>query len=201
MRRLQREDGVTLVELLVVMVFLSVLFTAFAMMMTTTVHRGNELQEQDVLQGEVRGAIDRLGQDLRQAYTGDLTSPIKSLSGTQITFWSPDRATATATSPFHLRSITYTLAGGKLTRAVTTTTNTFPNTGWTWGSAGPAGVQVGSIVNSVVFTTVDPNTGACTTTTATDTTLRAICITVKVAPKHATSQYTYSTNVYLRDGQ
>jgi hypothetical protein len=24
---------------------------------------------------------------------------------------------------------------------------------------------------------------------------------VKVAPKHATSQYTYSTNVYLRDGQ
>jgi Tfp pilus assembly protein PilW len=199
---LRAEDGVTLTELLVVMVFLSVLFSAFAMMMTTSIHRGNQLEEQDTLRAEVRFAIDRLAQDLRGAYTGDSTSPIQSIGGTQITFLSPDRATAATSSPFHLRTITYTLAGGQLTRAVKTSTNTFPNTGWTWPTATPTAVSVlGSLVNTVVFTTVDPNTGACTTTVATDPTARAVCVTVKVAPKHSATQYTYTTNVYLRDGQ
>jgi Tfp pilus assembly protein PilW len=199
---LRGEEGITLVELLVVMVFLSVLFSAFAMMMTTTVRRGDQLEEQSTLRAEVRGAIDRLSQDLRQSYAGGATSPIQSISGTGITFTAPDRATATTSSPFHLRSITYALAGGKLTRSVKTTTNTYPNTGWSWPSTTPAVIPVlGSLVNSVVFTTVDPTTGACTTTAATDPTLRAVCVTVKVAPKHSASQYTYTTNVYLRDGQ
>jgi prepilin-type N-terminal cleavage/methylation domain-containing protein len=194
---LRREDGFTLTELLISMVFLSVLFAAFAMILTTSSHVGGSVQEQDTLETEVRGAVDRLGQDLREAYTGTTTpARIESISGTQVTFYAPDRA-----NPFHLRKIWYRLTGGHLDRAAVTSTDTdgppwlglpasAPSTGWAR--------QLASITSTTLLTTVDAS-GACTTTAATSTTIRSICITLKVAPLHSSGrQYTYSTTVTLR---
>jgi len=194
---LRREDGFTLTELLVSLVFLSVLFTAFAMIMTTSTHIGGSVQEQDTLETEVRAAVNGVAQDLREAYTGTTTpARIDSISGTQVTFYAPDRAT-----PFHLQKIWYRLSGGHLDRASVTSTDTdgppwlglpgtAPANGWA--------TQVGSVASTTLFTTVDVN-GACTTTAATSTTIRSICITLTVAPLHSNGRrYTYSTTVTLR---
>jgi prepilin-type N-terminal cleavage/methylation domain-containing protein len=194
---LRREDGFTLTELLISMVFLSVLFTAFAMIMTTTTHIGDSVQEQDTLETEVRAAVDRMAQDLRDAYTGT-TSParIESISGTTVTFYAPDKA-----SPFHDRKIWYRLTGGHLDRNSVTSTDTdgppwlglpasAPSTGWA--------TQLASITSTTLLTTVDA-TGACTTTAATSTAIRSICMTLTVAPLHSSGRrYTYSTTVSLR---
>ena len=138
--------------------------------LASTVRDSGEVREDAVLQGEVRAAVDRLAQDLRQAYTGDTTSPIETMTGTQLTFLSPDRGT-----PLHDRRIAYRLSSGTLERASATSTNT-NGPPWTIPALGSYQPAVASVRNATVFTYFDV-TGA---TTATASNVASVTVTVQV---------------------
>jgi len=185
--------GFTVVELLVSLVILGVVFTLFAVVIGSAVRNSGEVREDAVLQGEVRSAVDRLAQDLRQGYTGDGTAPILTMTGTQLTFLSPDRST-----PFHNRKISYQLSNGQLERAIATSTNT-STTGppWTIGALGPYAPQFGSIRNTTIFTYFDGDGATATTAANVD----SVTVTVKVSTNTAKArQFTYSTSIALRAG-
>lgn len=182
---LRSERGFTLTEMLTAMTVFGILIASYAGLLSSTVRQGTQIEEQSTLQQEARSAISVLGQDLRQAYDGDddtLTSPIESVSPTQITFLSPDRA-----QPFRLRRISYRLNGGQLERALATSSDTdgYP---WSLPALGSYGRLVGSVVNAspFVFRTA---TGA---TTSTASAVRSVEVTLTVATKGSSNrQYTY----------
>jgi prepilin-type N-terminal cleavage/methylation domain-containing protein len=187
--KLRGERGFTLTELLVSLVIIGIVFTVFLVVLTNTIRDSGEVREDAVLQGEVRADVDRLAADLRQAYTGDATSPIETMTGTQLTFLSPDRQT-----PLHNRRISYRLTSGTLQRAFATSTNT-NGPPWTIPALGTYVNEFGSIRNATVFTYFDSNGVA--TTTPSD--VSSVTITVQVSTKTATSRlFTYSTSVALR---
>ena len=73
---LKREDGFTLMELLVALSVLVIgVLVAWSALMTTTVKTTARVQEQSNLQTEVRAAVDRLAADLRQAQCDTTTTP------------------------------------------------------------------------------------------------------------------------------
>ena len=113
------EQGFTLVELVVSMVLIGVIFAIFSITMGATIRTSNEVQENSVLQGEVRAAVDGLAKDLRQAYTGNGNPGIERMLPAEIQFVSPDRQT-----PFHLRRVNYKLSNKTLQRASALSTNT-----------------------------------------------------------------------------
>ena len=97
------------------MTVFSIVLASFSMVLSSSIRHSSELEEQSNLEVEARAAISSFAQDARQVYDGDgnlLTSPIESMSSTQITFLSPDRQL-----PFHLRRISYRLSGGQFQRA------------------------------------------------------------------------------------
>ena len=132
-------DGFTVIELVISMVLIGAVFTIFSITMSSTIRNSTEVQEDSVLQGEVRATVDALAKDLRQAYTGNGTPALETMTGTQIQFLSPDRAT-----PFHLRRIAYRLASGRIERASATSTNT-GQPPWTFPALSPYAKQVGSV--------------------------------------------------------
>jgi len=198
--RLGQEDGLTLSELLVVLVIMGIIMAALALVLSMSIRQSSQIQEQSSLQTEVRGATDTMASELRQAYTGDTTYPIETATATTLQFLSPDRAV-----PFHNRRIAYRLAGGQIDRAVTTSTDTDgpPWAGLAWTSFGsiPAGSwvkRIGSVSNSAVFSYYDKN-GTLLTGTITPSAVYRVVVTVTVATKAAsTRQYTYSTSAALR---
>jgi prepilin-type N-terminal cleavage/methylation domain-containing protein len=185
-----REGGFGLLELLITMTMVSVLLGISSMFFTTTLHHSGEVSEENALQTEVRGAIDRIIQDIRGASYGDnVTSPIEAAESSSITFVTPDRL-----SPVHLRRISYRLNSGRLERATALSTNvsgppwTIPSLG-SWSSALP------SIVNLLLFTYLDAS-GVTTTDPAA---VRTVIVTISVAPKTSNGrQFTYSTSVTMR---
>jgi len=185
-----REHGFTLVEMLVTITFIGVLFAAFALVVGSGLRHSKQVEEESTLQTEVRGAIDRLSQDLRQAYTGeDGVVAIESISPTQITFLSPDRST-----PVRLRRISYRLSSGTLERALAVSTD---NDGPPWSIPALSGwaTEAGSIVNSSLFTYFD----AAGAVTADPAEVRTISVTVVVATlAQPARQSTYETSVTLR---
>src|SRR5262249_40007547 len=116
---LGREDGLTLIELVIAMALIGVIFSIFSVTMSGTIHTSSEVQEDSILQGEVRAAVDGIARDLRHTYTGNGNPGIESMSASQIQFLSPDRQT-----PFHLRRIAYRVSNGTLERAGATSSNT-----------------------------------------------------------------------------
>ncbi len=190
--RLASEDGFTLVEMLTAMTVLAILIAAYTLVLGSAVRHSGEVEQQTNLQVEARGALASISQDLRQAYDGDgdvATSPIESVSSTQITFLSVDRA-----QPFHVRRLSYRLNTGKLERARATSTDTdgYP---WTIPALSSYLGLVGSVANSTVFTFKDAN-GA---TTSTASAVRTVGVTLTVVTKTTPSrQYTYKTSVTLR---
>ncbi len=85
----------TLIELLSAMVVFSVLLAMFALILSSAIRHSDEIDEQTNLQSQARSALGFVSSDLRQAYDGDanlLTSPIETMTATQLTFLSPDRS-------------------------------------------------------------------------------------------------------------
>jgi type II secretory pathway component PulJ len=150
------ETGITMIELLVSMVLLGTVVAGWSGLMTTTVKSNARTQELSTLGTEVRAAVDLLASDFRQALCNGTTLPVTTSTGTQVTFYSPDRLT-----PFHLRQISYRLSGGQLERAFATSSNT-DGPPWTIPALGGWVKQVGSITNATAFTYKDAN-GAATT--------------------------------------
>ena len=126
LHRLRDDRGVTLPEMLVVIVFMGLLAAAFSMTLASTIRQSTEIQNQSTLQTDVRAALDPMTRELRQAYSVTASSPVESIaaSGTpQITFTTPDRACTGSSCLFRLRRVSYRLTGGTLQRATYVSTN------------------------------------------------------------------------------
>jgi prepilin-type N-terminal cleavage/methylation domain-containing protein len=191
--RLRAEDGFTLIEMLTVVAILAVVFGVFAAIMSTTARNNAELTQGSVLQGEAGAALDRIAEELRQAYTGDDTFPIVAATATTLEFYSPDTV-----QPFHLRRIAYRLTGGRLERAVVTSSDT-DGAPWTGLGTTPSNwvTQLDSITNAGAFTYTDANGAVATTPSA----VRRVSITLTVATKaNPVRRNTYQANATLRLG-
>jgi prepilin-type N-terminal cleavage/methylation domain-containing protein len=153
----RRESGVTLIEVTVAMSLMAmVLAMVYGSMWSSTTTATNMQKRTDLL-AATRLSLDTFQRDLRQAYTGDSNTPVvESLSATQISFFSPDRAT-----PLHVRRIIYRLNGTQLERSVTPSTNT-NGPPWTFGTAGAYQTVLTDVVNASILTYWDAN-GAATT--------------------------------------
>jgi prepilin-type N-terminal cleavage/methylation domain-containing protein len=183
------EGGFTLVELVISMTLIGVVFAIYSVTMSSTIRTSTEVQENSVLQGEVRAAVEGIARDLRQAYTGNGSPGLETMTATQIQFLSPDRAT-----PYHLRRINYRLSSGKLERAIATSTNT-GSPPWTFPALSTYVTEVGSVVGTTVFSYY--NAEGTQTTTAAD--VAGVKIKVTVANAQAPSRlFTYETSVGLR---
>jgi prepilin-type N-terminal cleavage/methylation domain-containing protein len=190
LRSLGDERGFTVIEMMATMAVMGIVIAAFGQMLTMSSKVSSRVEEQATLQNDVRAAVDRLTTDLRQATNANGTSPVESVSGTTVTFDSPDRMT-----PFHLRRISYRLAGGRLERSSTTSTD---NDGWpwVWPTAAAAWIpEIESVTNAAAFIFYDAN-GAVTTD---PTAVRSARISVTVAPRQAQGgSAAYTTRVSIR---
>jgi prepilin-type N-terminal cleavage/methylation domain-containing protein len=189
-RRAGRERGFTLVELLIAMGLIGVIFALFSVVVSSTLRHGGQVEEQTVLQHEVRGTVERLAQDLRQAYSGvDDTSPIESISATQIQFLSPDRQ-----QPFHLRRLAYRASGTSFQSAIATSSDT-DGAPWTIPSLSAWRTHFGSLVGTNVFTYLDENGVATADPAQVKTVVIQVTVATSISPNR---QYTYKTSVTLR---
>ncbi len=194
-RRLVRsQDGFTLIEMLSAMTVMAIVLASFSMVLSSAIRHSGEIEESGNLQVESRAAITTVSQDLRQVFDGDgdvATSPISSISPTQVTFYTPDRAV-----PFHLRRVSYRLSSGQFQRAFKTSTDT---DGAPWSIAaittGDYRKVVGSVVNAAPF--AYKKSDGTTATSPID--VKTIDVTLTVATKTSPSrQYTYKTSVTVR---
>ena len=191
--RLRSESGFTLIEMMVSMMVLGFFFASFATVIGSSIVHGTEIQEQAVLQTEVRAAVDTLVADVRQASVAGDTSlaRISTATSTQLTFLSPDRS-----QPMRLRRIAYQVTGGQLQRAIARSTNT--SAPWTIPTLSAwSAPLVRSIVTTgtPVFRYYDA-AGAATTVAAN---IRTVRIRITVAPATAqNSALSYETRVSLR---
>lgn len=191
-RRIRSADGFTIVEMLSAMTVMSIVLASFSMVLSSAIRHSGEVEEQSNLQVESRAAITTVSQDLRQVFDGDddvATSPIQSISTTQITFYTPDRAV-----PFHLRRVSYRLSGGEFQRAFATSTDT-DGAPWSIPALGSYRKIVGSVVNAAPF--AYKKADGTTATSPID--VKTVDVTLRVASKTSpTRQYTYKTSVTVR---
>jgi prepilin-type N-terminal cleavage/methylation domain-containing protein len=187
------ERGFTLIELLVAMILMGLLAALFSTVISSAVQHGGEVEAKSVLQAEVRASVERLAQDLRQAYSGqDGVSPIESMSASAVQFLSPDRA-----EPFHLRRIGYQATGSQFQRRFATSTDT-DGAPWVWPALGGWATEVRSLASTSVFTYLDANGVA----TASPAAVETVVIRVVVRPYESRGrQYVYETSVTLRADQ
>jgi prepilin-type N-terminal cleavage/methylation domain-containing protein len=188
---LKAEQGFTLIELLVSMFILVTGVTvAWSQMMTSTVKTTAHAQELANLQTEVRAAVDLLAADLRQAQCNDTTLPVTASTGSQVTFYSPDRAT-----PYHLRQVSYRVSGGQLQRAIATSTNT-GGPPWTMPALSSWSTMLPEIASAAPFTYKDAS-GAATTT---PTLVASMKVALQVQPStgFGGASSAYQTNIALR---
>lgn len=204
LNRLLDERGVTLPEMLVVIVFVGMLSAAFSLTLSSTIRHSSEIEKQSNLQTDVRAALDPMTRELRQAYSGTASSPIESIAATgtpQVTFTTPDRDCVGASCLFRLRRVSYRLTGGTLQRAAYTSTNDSSAASWTWPSGSPPSTWV-TLVTGVTttspFTFLDAN-GA-TTATAGNVRMVKTSLTATTAAG-AGHTLTYSTSTSLRTTQ
>jgi prepilin-type N-terminal cleavage/methylation domain-containing protein len=192
-RILSREDGFTLSEMLTALVVLGALFALASTVIASAIRHSDEVEDQSVMQAEIRGAIDQFGSDLRQTYSGDeATFPIESISPTEITFLSPDRAV-----PFHLRRVSYRLSGGRFERRIATSTDT-DGAPWNIPSLGSWLQQTDRITTTSPFRYFDANGNEITVMTN-----PSLVDTIRVTLTAATGSdpdrpFTYQTSVTVR---
>jgi len=186
------EAGFTLVEMLFAMFILTVgVLVAWSAIMSTTAKTAGRAQQLADLQTEVRAAVDSLAVDLRQAQClNSTTTPVTSATASQVTFYSPDRA-----SPYHLRQVSYRVSGGELQRAFATSSNT-DGPPWTIPALGSWSTLVGQITNTSVFTYKDATDVATTDPTA----VASAHVKLVLAPPIGVggAGATYETDIALR---
>jgi prepilin-type N-terminal cleavage/methylation domain-containing protein len=161
LQSLKRENGFTLVELMVAMPLMLLVMGGLTIMLTTLTHWSSHTQEETSLQTESRAALNTLEYQLRGAFIGDGTTPITAATATSITFTTPDQYPATVAgttlSSFHLLQVSYQVTGGMLQRQSKTSSNTYP-TAPPWTFPNPMSswlgviAQANSITNTDVFT-------------------------------------------------
>jgi Tfp pilus assembly protein PilW len=196
-KRLGRQDGIMLIELLVATVVLGIFVAMFAVAVSSALRHSSVTMEQTTLGAEARAAVDTLAQDLRQASSAvDGTCPVEVATATSIRFLSPDRAAAA-----HERRIAVQLAGGNLQRALTTSSSTAPpwtGLAWTTPPAGAWAKQLGSVTNTSPFTYYDAN-GAQLPAPVSPSAIRSVGISVTVsATGSGGRQSTYATRATIR---
>jgi prepilin-type N-terminal cleavage/methylation domain-containing protein len=193
-RRLRDSAGFTLVEVLVATSLLALVMLIVYNTLNGGVRHAADVQARIQIESDVRVASDTFVRDLRQAYSGDPTGTLtrveSGMTGTKITFYSPDRAT-----PFHLRKISYRLNGTKLERSVTVSSDTdgYP---WSFGTAGPWIPVVADVRNAVLFTYADQDGNA--TTDPTDLSTVTLALTVDRDTARQPGPLSYQTTVNLR---
>jgi prepilin-type N-terminal cleavage/methylation domain-containing protein len=197
LREVGRQDGFTLTEMLVSILVLGLLMACFSLVFSSALRHSDEIEEQSDLQAEVRPAIDRFAQDLRQAYSGNsATVAILSMSSSQITFYSPDRLT-----PFHLRKVSYRVNGGNFERALLTSTDT---DGWPWvglsGTPSNWSTLAGSVVSASAYFRYYDVTGAeLNPASANPADVRTVNLKLVIATNTSPSrQVTYETSASVR---
>jgi len=188
-RLLRDERGVTLTEMLVVLVFLGMISAAFSVLFSSTIRHNGEITEQSISQGALRAAVDQITNEVREAYIGDGTSAITASTSSQLTFTAPDKRT-----PFHLVLVSYRVSGGNLQRAFARSTNT-GGPPWTFTTTGtPTNwATLASGVTSATPFTYYTTTGVSTTTPASVNSVRAT-FTFRSGGR----TYPYSTSVSMR---
>lgn len=198
--RLRDERGFTLTELLTVMAVLSVLFAVFAGVFSSTIRQSDEIEDESALLTEVRAAVDRLIEDLRQATTANVNAPvaIEAMSSTSLTFLSPDRS-----QPFRLRRISYRLNGTVFERQLATSTDTDdPATDadtWTWPAAGPWQRLFDSVKPGTAVFTYEKDDGTTATALAD---VRTVNVSVVIVPPSSGGkELTYQSSATLRAGE
>jgi prepilin-type N-terminal cleavage/methylation domain-containing protein len=186
------EAGFTLVEVVISMAVIAVIFAMYSVVMSSTIRGSTRVQENSVLQGEVRSAVEAIARDLRQAYTGNGTPALETMTASQIQFLSPDRST-----PLHLRRINYRVSGKLLQRAMARSSNTGAPP-WTFPALPAYSTELGSVSSSTVFSYYAADGSV--TTTAAD--VAGVTIRVSVTnPSTPNVAYTYATSVALRVAQ
>jgi prepilin-type N-terminal cleavage/methylation domain-containing protein len=190
---LRREDGFTLSEMLTSMAVLGIFMAAAAIALSSAIRHSDEVEDQSVIQAEVRGAIQQFANDFRQAYSGDeATFPIESISPTQVTFLSPDRQ-----APFHLRRLSYRVSGGELQRARATSTDT-DGAPWSIPALSSWARLAGPVSTAAPFTYFDVN-GTQLTAFTNPSLVHTVKLRLDVATNSSPSRvFTYSTSVTRR---
>jgi prepilin-type N-terminal cleavage/methylation domain-containing protein len=185
------DRGFTLIEVMVATSLLGIVLLLVYGAMGSGVQQAVDAESRIQIQSTVRVAADAFVRDLRQAYTGDAAlDRLESIGPTQITFYSPDRAT-----PFHIRKISYRLSGTTLQRSVTTSTDTngFP---WVFGTAGAYVTVLTDVRNTTVFSFRDADGQP--TTVADDVAVVQLDLTIDRDPARPPGALSYSTTVELR---
>lgn len=196
--QLQDEGGFLLIDLIVAALLLLIVLSAFTGLYTMIGGRANTLEKQAVLAAQARPMLDTMAAELQSAMCNATTQPITSASGTQVTFTTPDRQ-----QPYHLQQITYTLAGGVLSRQVAVSTNT-GGPPWTIGAA-QASTTATSVTNATVFdflssSGTDLSPGGAAVTAANLPSIAKVTMTLVVAPPagRGSGSLTAETSATLR---
>ena len=210
---IKREGGFTLIEMLVVMTLLGITMAMFAGTFSSITNRSSQVQGQNIGMTEVRGALNQIVNDFRDASYGPKATPIISdpSNHSLFSFYSPDRM-----QPAHMRRIKYWVQGTSLMRQVTTSTN-MDGPPWTGvgSDTGPTSTLFSGITNPTsIFqycgqnttemglaptnpTSPQPITWQCTAPTSTST-LNTVVVQVGVATNSASPAYYYGTVATLR---
>jgi prepilin-type N-terminal cleavage/methylation domain-containing protein len=192
MTRPERGDGgFTLIEVLVATSILGVVLALVFNALNGGVRQAADAQSRAQVEADVRVTTDAFARDLRQAYTGDsTTNRIAVMTGSQITFYSPDRQT-----PFHLRKISYKLNGTDLQRSITVSSDT-DGAPWVFGTTNAFITQLQNVRNTTVFAYRDAD-GTATTDPA-SVSVVDLSLTVDQDTTRGPAAYSSTVTVQIR---
>lgn len=203
MRALRRDDGFTLIEMLVTMFIIGIVFAAFGLVISTTVRHTALITNESVTEHQVRTALNQLTEDMREATvaSSSATSPFVTTAGvmspTSLTFYAPDGTYTTADqTDYHLREISYQLSGGELQRTSVASSNV-GGPPWTIPALGSWVNVIDSVTSSTVFSYYDGSQPPVLTTNP--AAVRTVVVSVTVSVPGTPGTFSYSDSATLRE--